>query len=73
MTGKTIAKGIEEAIMQIATTGAKNQCDSNQSHSVLVVFGRSLNQRVGGSRSSPVRHSNQTTQKKIVIRAEEPL
>jgi hypothetical protein len=28
--------------------GAENQHDSEQSHSVLVVFGRSLSQRVGG-------------------------
>ena len=39
--------------MKIACIGAENQHDSEPSHSILVVFGRSLNQRVVGS--SPTR------------------
>ncbi len=47
---QTVAKWARTGI---ACTGAENQHDSKQSHSVLIVFGRSLNQRVAGS--SPAR------------------
>jgi hypothetical protein len=57
-TSKTIANGSEEASMQIATTGAENQRGSKPSQSVLIVFGRSLNQRVAGS--SPARLTSQS-------------
>ena len=43
---KTIADGSSRAGKRIARNGAKNQHDSKPSHSVLIVFGRSLNQRV---------------------------
>jgi hypothetical protein len=46
---QTIASGHSLAGKCIACIGAENQRDSKQSHSVLIVFGRSLNQRVGGS------------------------
>jgi hypothetical protein len=41
--------------MGIARTGAANQRDSDPSHSMLDLLGRSLKQRVGGS--SPPRHT----------------
>jgi len=48
--------------LYIATTDAGNQLDSESSHSFLIVFGRSLNQRVAGA--SPARftkiHSKMT-------------
>jgi hypothetical protein len=50
---KTIAFGNRGARVEIACIGAENQRDSETSHSVLIVFGRSLNQRVVGS--SPTR------------------
>ena len=43
---KTIADGSSRAGKRIARNGAKNQHDSKPSHSVLIVFGRSLNQPV---------------------------
>jgi len=46
---RTIANGRIEARLQIAPTGAENQHHSRASHTILVVFGRSLNQRVPGS------------------------
>jgi hypothetical protein len=48
-----IANGSEGARVKIACTEAENQRDSKQSHSVIVAFGRSLNQRVGGSSPPP--------------------
>ena len=50
---KTGADGSRRSINRKAFTGAENQRGSKQSHSVLIVFGRSLNQRVAGS--SPAR------------------
>jgi hypothetical protein len=48
-TSKTMADGISRAGKQIACIGAMIQHDSESSRSILIVFGRSLNQRFGGS------------------------
>jgi hypothetical protein len=50
---KPVADGGSRAGEQIARTGAENQHESKPSHNVLIVLGRSLNQRVAGS--SPAR------------------
>ena len=50
---QTIASGHSRAGKHVSRFGAQNQDDSKQSHSVLIVFGRTLNQRVAGS--SPAR------------------
>ena len=50
---KTVAIGSSREGKGIACTGAENQRGSKQSQSILIVFARSLNQRVAGS--SPAR------------------
>jgi len=57
---RTIAIGSTRAMVEITATGAENQHDSEPSHSVLIVFGRSLNQRVVGS--SPTRFTTPFSQ-----------
>src|SRR2546427_12737414 len=44
-----VANGSRVVRVRKRPTGAENQHDSNSSHSVSVLFGRSLNQRVPGS------------------------
>jgi hypothetical protein len=46
---QTIVSGHTQAGKPIACMGAVIQHDRRQSHSVSILFGRSLNQRVGGS------------------------
>jgi len=46
---KLIAIGSSREGKGIARAGAENQRGSKQSQSILIVFARSLNQRVGGS------------------------
>ncbi len=46
---ETIANGSKVAEVRIASICAENQRYSRASYSVLMGFGRSLNQRVGGS------------------------
>jgi len=53
---RTVANGSRRARLESAATGAENQHDSEPSHSISIVFGRSLNQRVVGS--SPTRFTN---------------
>ncbi len=48
-TSITIANDPNRVVERITCIDVKNQHDSNPSHSISLVFGRSLNQRVGGS------------------------
>jgi hypothetical protein len=48
-TSKTIALSGSRGGMQVACTGAENEHNSKPSQSISILFGRSLNQRVGGS------------------------
>src|SRR5207245_9852042 len=64
-----VANGSRVMRVRKRPTGAENQHDSNSSHSVSVLFGRTLNQRVPGSspgrltrsfnRSEPAFHPSQ--------------
>jgi len=68
-TSKTMANGSSREWDQISCTGAVIQYNSESSYVVLIAFGRSLNQRVGGS--SPPRFTtcfNHLEQNRVAAR-----